>query len=130
MKKLVTYCYNCNSRIKIKKNANDRVELKMQMGNKISLTCSKCKLTNDYHINKIVATHTIVPLITLISTLVIIPILLYYLWTNGFLKFDHILYNGGLIGSVIVLPSAFYLVVDYNENKQIRLFNRYRVKEE
>ena len=86
-------------------------------------------MTSDYHINKVVATHTIIPVIVLFLAIIIIPILIYFLNTNGFLKLDHILYNGGLIGMVIIIPFAFYFTISSSENKQIRLFNQYKLKE-
>jgi len=129
MKQLVTYCNNCHSKIGLKKNANDRVDLQMKVGDYVSLTCSKCRTTNEYHINKVVATHTIIPMLVLFLAIIIIPILIYYLNTNGFLNVDYILYNGGLIGMLIVIPFAFYFTISSSENKQIRLFNQYKVKE-
>ena len=129
MKKLVTYCNNCNSKIKLKKSANDRVELQMKIGDNVSLKCSKCQMTHNYHINKVVATHTILPLTVLVSAFIIIPIIISFLRTSGFLKLDYILYNGGLISTVIVIPFLFFFTVNKSEDKDIRLFNQHKVME-
>lgn len=53
--KLYTTCKNCKSDIGFNVMVEDRIELKMQKGEEIELTCKKCNHTTKYPVKDIYA---------------------------------------------------------------------------
>lgn len=124
--RLVFRCKSCSHTNKINKFANDRVELSKQTGHKFSKTCNNCGKKNMYNVNNVYAEKGNLNIIFLISTLIIMLLLFKFL--NPYLDSNQHIHGSYLLVVGIAIPPIIYFVWLQTQEKNIRSFNKYKVK--
>lgn len=126
--RLYTNCHSCKNEIRFSTWEPDRVELSKSKGDKINLTCKKCGNKNLYHVNEIKAMESLISLlIGLIIFLIGTPMVLIFTW-DYFFRFTFIYISAGLIG-ILGLPFMVYWVIENEQKKKVRQFNKYKISE-
>lgn len=118
-------CTNCKSEIKIKFKARDRGELIKDYGNRLSIICDNCKESIEISPNNVHAR------INNLSGFAfpILFICMIFVGVSLFLRFGtKSIYvpNAILVGCFI--PFGLYFVYISEEQKKVRIFNSFRVK--
>ena len=120
--KVYSTCTDCKKEISIRTWATTRVDLKMKHGDSIELHCKACNKSDKYLINDIIAKDSkIAILVGLIVLIIGTPITLILLW-------DYIWQSGlyGAFGLILIIgiPSFIYMIINNNDQKRVRFFNR------
>ncbi len=120
--KLYTRCTNCKNEITVKSWATTRVDLKMNSGDNIEITCKYCNKTDKYSIDDLKAKESKIAVVIgfaalIIGTPIILILLWDYIWKSG-------LYGAFGLISIIGIPGFVFIIINKNEQRKVNSFNR------
>ena len=119
--KNIVYCKNCQTEIKVASGFSDRFSLVEKTGVEFELTCSKCRETHKYHIDKVYAkTSNFIRLILLFLAIIASAMIGYYLF---YLPEKYSLYLYYFIPALFV-PWLVYFVYEEHQRRAVRNFNK------
>ena len=124
---LSTDCKSCREEIRFFSLANDRVRLAKKKGEKFELRCDKCKSIDLYHVDEINAEENkIILIVGLMIFIIGTPLILYLIWDYIF-QFANVRAIVGFV-TMIGIPFIFFLIINENEEKRVRTFNRFKLR--
>ncbi len=121
--KLTTRCKTCKTEVSFVSSVNDRVELEMQKGKVIPLTCKNDGHKHKYHVNELRAEKSLSMKVISFGFSFIIILAIVFLGLNMTLT--------GLLfySQVFIAPTGIYMLIHKQQQKRLNSFNRFKVKE-
>ena len=133
--KLESKCKHCGKYIEFYENVSDRVELSLEKGDNIELSCKICSTKNHYHLNNVKAKKN--RLISIIGFLIFIigTILIYHF--IGEFYFEHKeqfesknnYSSFGRILGAFAIPFVIFQLIENIQMRKVKRFNSYFIKE-
>jgi hypothetical protein len=133
--KLEVKCKNCNEFINLNLLVTDRAQLAFDKGKKIELTCKKCVSRNNYHPNELRAIKNkfisiLAFLISIIGTITILYFIReYYFDHKEYIESNKNYSSVGKLFGFLVIPIIVYQLIEKSQEKNIKRFNSYKIKE-
>ena len=132
--KLNADCKSCNRLINYSLFISDRAELSKRKGDRISLQCKECFHKDYYHPNDIYATKGKIRLLIYLASLITVSVFVYFFLKTFFIDHREYIENTGfaVFSKLIILflvPISIYSLLNSEEKKKVRDFNKYKVKE-
>lgn len=121
--KLTTRCKTCKTEVSFVSSVNDRVELEMQKGKVIPLTCKNDGHKHKYHVNELRAEKSLFDRIQLYAIPLLLILTIIYLEMQVF-SLGYIFYGGIFLG-----PSIAFGIMNKQLSTKLNSFNRFKVKE-
>lgn len=108
--KIETICQHCKNEIKIKTNANTRIDLEMERGELFNISCESCKKISEVHVNAVYA--KINPIIS-IGGFVIGFVMTIIFWS--------------MMGLIATITMTIPILIANQQSASIKAFNNYRL---
>lgn len=126
---LVFKCTGCKKPNRLNKVADDRVELAKQTGNSNTFKCKSCGMEKTYNVNDVIAKHGPLYNIFLCGMVIATAVILWIMipWLDDSSK--KLVQKWLLLPVAVALPAIFFFNWLINENKRIRNFNKFKLRQ-
>ena len=122
--KIYTVCKSCQRKIKIRGSYPTRIDLTMDKGKEMELTCPFCKKKNVYAVDSISAEKDQRDVILLIFSFLLIGGVLWFLYPFAMKRIITLF----ILPIGIGIPVLLYGIIIQNETKKVKIFNSTRNK--